>query len=164
MLIPAVAFAQIMLAIHIAAVVVAFGVTFAYPLIGAIGARMDPRAMPWWHGMQHLIGRRLINPGLGVVLLAGIYLASKLHQWGAFYVQWGLAASLVIGALGGVFFSPNEKKLSEFAERDVKAAGDGAVAWSPEYDALFKRVAIVGAATDVLILITVYLMTVHSGA
>jgi hypothetical protein len=164
MLVQAVAFQEIVLAIHIAAAVVAFGVTFAYPLVFAVGARMDPRAMPWFHRVQTIIGQRLISPGLLVVLIAGIYLASKEHMWHAFYVQWGLAAAIVIGALGGVFFSPNERKLAELAERDLAAAGSGPVTWSAEYQALLNRVRIVGAGVSLLVLVTVYLMTVHSGA
>jgi hypothetical protein len=164
MLVQAVAFQQIVLAIHIAAVVVGFGITFAYPIIFAAGARLDPRAVPSFHRVQGILGQRLISPGLLVVLIAGIYLASKEHQWHAFYVQWGLAAAVVIGAVGGMFFDPNEKKLAELAERDVAAAGDGTVTWSSEYQALFSRVRIVGAGVSLLVLVTVYLMTVHSGA
>ena len=77
----AVTFADFVLALHILAVVVAFGVTFAYPIFALVGGRMDPRAMPWFHRMQQAIGRRLINPGLAIVLIAGIYLASHLDQW-----------------------------------------------------------------------------------
>jgi hypothetical protein len=160
----AVAFSQIVLAIHIAAVVAGFGVLFAYPFFGAIGARMDPRAMPWFHKMQHILGQRLITPSLLVIVIAGIYLASKEHQWSTFYVQWGLAVAIVLGGLGGAFFSPNEKKLSELAARDVAAAGSGEVSWSAEYETLTRRVAAVGALSNLLILVTVYLMTVHAGA
>jgi hypothetical protein len=163
MVLSAVAFWQIVLAVHIAAVVVAFGVTFAYPLIDAFGSRMDPRAMPWFYRVRDLIGRRLISPGLALVLIAGVYLASKLHQWSAFYVQWGLAVVIVLGGLGGAFLSPNERKLAELAERDIEAAGDGEVQWSEEYLALQRRVAIVGAGYSLLVLITVYLMTVQAG-
>ena len=41
MLTLAVAFTQVVLAIHIAAIVVGFGVTFAYPLFGLVG-NLDP--------------------------------------------------------------------------------------------------------------------------
>jgi hypothetical protein len=160
----AVAFWQIVLAVHIIAVVVAFGVTFAYPLFGVLGEQMDSRAMPWFHRMQSVLTQRLISPGLGVVLVAGIYLASKLHQWSAFYVQWGLAIAVVLGGLAGAFFAPNERKLAEISARDVAAAGDGDVQWSPEYQNLRVRVAVVGLVADVLIVITIYLMSVQAGA
>ena len=162
MLVPAVAFSQVVLAIHIAAVVVAFGVTFAYPLIIALGTRLDPRALPWFHQLQVKLGQRLISPGLLVILLAGIYLASKLHQWGQFYVQWGLAVSIVLGALGGLFYSPHERKLGELAERDVKAAGDREVRLSEEYFAVRRRYEIGAWGGPLLVLITIYLMTVQA--
>src|SRR5436305_12950196 len=130
MLLSGVAFYQVVLAVHIMAVVVAFGVTFAYPLFGLIGQRLDPRAMPWYHRMQVLIGQRLVSPGLLVVLVAGIYLASKLHQWSQFYVQWGLGVAILLGALGGLYFAPRERRLAELSERDLAAAGGGGVSWS----------------------------------
>lgn len=144
------------------AVVVAFGVTFAYPLFDVIGHRLDPRAIPWYHRMQVLIGQRLITPGLAVVLIAGIYLASKLHQWGQFYVQWGLAVAVVLGALGGLFFAPRERRLAELAERDLSASAGAEVTWSEEYLATRRLNAIVGSASSLLVLVTVYLMTVQS--
>ncbi len=87
------------LAIHIMAVVVAFGVTFAYPIMFAVAARHDPRGLPLLHRIEYTIERMLINPGLPLVLIAGIYLASKGHYWSDFFVQWGLGAAIVIGAL-----------------------------------------------------------------
>lgn len=164
MIVTGVTFTQIVLAIHIAAVVVGFGVTFAYPLFYAVGTRLDPRAMPWFHRMQRVIGQRLISPSLLVIVVAGIYLASKEHQWSFFYVQWGLGVSVVIGGLGGAFFGPNERKLAELAERDVAAAGAGAVEFSPEYAALRRRVGTVIAGAALLVLVTIFLMSVRAGA
>jgi hypothetical protein len=163
MLAPAVAFFEVVLAVHIMAAVVAFGVTFAYPIIFPVVEKADPRALPAVHRAQHAIGQRLIQPGLGVVLIAGIYLASKLHQWSFFYVQWGLAAVVVLGALGGMFFSPHERRLVELSERDVAAAGDGEVVLSDEYRAHSRRVAQVGAASSLLVLVTIYFMATHTG-
>ena len=51
-----------------------------------------------------------------MVLLAGIYLASSRHQWHAFYVQWGVGAVVVIGALEGSFMIPREGRLAELAD------------------------------------------------
>ena len=135
---------------------------FAYPVFVFVGGRMDPRALPWFYRVQQQIGRRVINPGLAVVLIAGIYLASDLHQWSHFYVQWGLGAVIVIGALEGAVVIPGEGRLSELAERDVEASRGEAVSWSPEYEAQLKRSGAVGSVLVLLIVVTIYLMTVQA--
>jgi hypothetical protein len=159
----AVAFYEVVLAIHIMAVVVAFGVTFAYPIMFSVGARQDPRSLPLLHRIEYSIERRLINPGLLVVLLAGIYLASKLHVWSAFYVQWGLAAVVVIGAVVGSVMIPTAKRAEALAARDL-AASDGDETFSDEYRALTRRLATVGSLLSLLVLVTVYFMATHTGA
>jgi hypothetical protein len=161
---PALLFYEVVLALHIAAVVVAFGVTFAYPIIFTVISRQDPRAMPVLHRAELAVGQRLIQPGLAVVLVAGIYLASKLEVWSSFYIQWGMGAVIVLGGLGGLFFTPTARKLIELAERDVAAAGDGEVTLSAEYQALFKRLNVVGSLSSLLVLVTIYFMTTHTGA
>jgi hypothetical protein len=159
MVVTAVLFWQVVLAVHIAAVLITFGATFAYPFIYLVAAQLDPRAMPWYYKTRVLLGQRLISPGLVLVLAAGIYLASDLHQWKLFYVQWGIAVVVVIGGLGGAFYAPRTKKLA--AERDIAAAGAGAVSWSAEYQALARRIAMVDGFALVLVLITIYLMTIN---
>jgi hypothetical protein len=160
---PIASFSEVVLAIHIAAVVVAFGVTFAYPIVFTFGMRLDPRHMGWFHRVEERIGKVLIMPGLAVVLVAGIYLASKEHQWGRFYVQWGLVAALVLGALGGVFFSPTERRAAELADRDIAAAaGSAEVTFSAEYLAVKRRLAIAGGLSSLLVLVTVLFMALHT--
>ena len=163
-MIVAVTFYTFALAVHIAAIVIAFGVTFAYPVMYSVGARLEPRSMPGFHRIQDAVGRRVISPFLGLALLAGIYLASKLEVWSDFYVQWGLVVIVLLGALGGAFFSPRERRLAELAERDVTAAGDGQVVFGEEYKALRMRVLSVGLTANVLILLTIYFMTAQTGA
>lgn len=178
MLVTAVAFSDFILAIHILAVVIGFGVTFTYPLIFAAARRADPRVMPWLWGLIRRIDRYVVNPGLLVVLLAGIYLAAHEHKFNAFYVQWGFAAVIVIGGIVGGYMIPREGKLAVLAEREVAAAvpsgstaGAGGatltaatVTWSPEYLKLQKQVATMGAFLDLLIVVTVFLMATHAGA
>ncbi|MHB8234157.1 MAG: hypothetical protein ACYDHT_05825 [Solirubrobacteraceae bacterium] len=168
MLIPAVTFYTFALAVHIAAIVIAFGVTFAYPVMYAVGIRAEPRSMPGMHRIQDSVGKFVISPFLGLALLAGIYLASKLHTWSDFYVQWGLAVIILLGALGGVFFAPRERRLAELSERDVAAAGDAAssdgFSFSAEYLALRRQVFLVNAGANVLVLLTIYFMTAQTGA
>jgi hypothetical protein len=169
MLIPAVTFYTFVLAVHIAAIVIAFGVTFAYPVMYAVGIRSEPRSMPGLHRIQDTVGKFVISPFIGLALLAGIYLASKLHVWSDFYVQWGLGAIIVLGGLGGAFFAPRERRLAELAERDIAAAdaaspGEREVVFGAEYKALRKLVLTVGLAANALILLTIYFMTAQVGA
>ena len=103
---------------HIMAVVVAFGVTFAYPIMFAVGAR--PPAQPAAAAPHRVHDRALADqPGLVVVLAAGIFLASDGHHWSEFFVQWGFAAVIVIGALVGSVMIPTAKRAEQAAERDI---------------------------------------------
>ena len=148
------------LGVHISAVVVGFGVTFAYGLMGTVGRRLDPRAMPWLHRMQVVIAQRLINPALTVILLAGVYLASDGHHWHDFFVQWGIGVVLVLGGLEGAVIMPRERRLAQLAERDVAAAGAGEVRFGDDYEATFRQVAALGILADVLVLATIFVMAV----
>jgi hypothetical protein len=160
----AVTFYTFVLAVHIASIVIAFGVTFAYPVMYAVGLKREARAMPGFHRIQDAVGKFVISPFLGLALLCGIYLASKLKVWSDFYVQWGFAMIIVLGGLGGAFFAPRERKLGELAERDVAAAGDGEVRFSAEYLALRRQVSFVGYIAAVLVLLTIFFMTAQTGA
>lgn len=151
---------NVVLAVHIMAVVVAFGVTFAYPIIFTVGATHGARSLPLLHRIGFTIDRFLINPGLLVVVLAGIYLASDGHHWSEFYVQWGLGAAIVIGALTGAVMIPTAKRAAAIADRDVSASGHGDPEMSEEYRALAKRLAMVGSAMSGLVLLTIIFMTV----
>jgi hypothetical protein len=169
MLIPAVTFYTFVLAVHIAAIVIAFGVTFAYPVMYAVGVRTEPRSMPGFHRIQDSVGKFVISPFLALALLAGIYLASKLHVWSDFYVQWGFAVIIVLGGLGGAYFAPRERRLSELAERDIAAAdraapGEPNVVFGAEYTALRRQMLRVGLVANVLVLLTIYFMTAQTGA
>src|SRR5437588_9829332 len=115
------------MAVHIMAVVIAFGVVFAYPIMFTVAARTDPSSMPLMHRIEYTIERYLVNPALLVVLLAGIYLASDGHHWSEFFVQWGLGAVIVIGALVGSVMIPTAKRAELLARHGVAAAGAGPV-------------------------------------
>jgi len=155
---PIAALYDYILCLHIMAVVVAFGVTFAYPIMFAVGAKRDPRSLPVLHRIEYTIERVLINPGLLVVLLAGAYLASKGHDWSEFFVQWGLGAVVVIGAVVGAVMIPTAKKAEQLAERDL-AGGDGGE-MSAEYQAAVKRLTTFGSLLSVLVLVTILFMAV----
>jgi hypothetical protein len=162
-MVPAVAFYEVVLALHIIAVVIAFGATFAYPVILSTVVRADRRALPAVYRAAHAISQRVISPGLLAVVILGAYLASKLHLWHAFFVQWGLGVVLVIGAVEGMYVGPREKRLVAVAEADISAAGPGGeVVQSDAHRSLLRSVGAVGALVDLLVLITIYFMATHT--
>jgi hypothetical protein len=164
----AVTFYTFALAIHIASVVIAFGITFAYPVMYAVGIGSEPRSMPGLHRIQDSVGKFVISPFLGLALLAGIYLASKLHTWSDFYVQWGIAVIVILGALGGAFFAPRERRLAELAAQDIAAADQaspgGEIVFGEEYKRIRSQIYRVNLIANVLILLTIYFMVAQTGA
>src|SRR3954465_4395148 len=139
----AITFYSVVLSLHIMAVAVAFGFSFAYPVFMPWARRTHPQAMPVVHQLSDRLGKLVMSPAMVVVLLAGIYLASDADAWSEAWVTVPLVILIVIGALGGMFFAPNERRLGELARRDL--AGGGTL--GAEYDALFRRVAAVGLTT-----------------
>jgi hypothetical protein len=173
MLAPAASFTGFVLGIHIIAVVVSFGLLFVYPLLGVIGARLDPRAVPSWHRLQSAVHRRVSSPGLGVIILAGAFVASEEHQWSKFYVGWGIAAAVAIGAIGGAYLMKREQRMIELAEREV-AAGAGVltpatgepvvVPWSADYVAVRRQVDLGRLLQVAIATVTIFFMALHLGA
>jgi hypothetical protein len=151
---------DVVLGVHIMAVVVAFGVTFAYPVMYAVGARHGARSLPLLHRIEYTIERYLINPALLLVILAGIFLASDGHHWSEFFVQWGLGVAIVIGGLVGAVMIPSAKRAEQIAERDIGVAEHGDPEMSDEYRAVVRRLSIVGTLLSVLVLITILFMAV----
>jgi len=158
-----VTFYSIVKAIHIAAVVIAFGVVFTYPVIVPVARRAHPRNLPFLHRMQDRIGKLVINPAGAVVLLAGIYLALqgpwRLREW---WVGFGILAIVVILGVGGAFLSPSERRLAELAERDIGAAEGREVRLGDDYQALAGRVLAVQVGIAALVVVTILLMVLGS--
>ncbi len=169
MLVPA-AFSDFILAVHILAAIAGFGIVFAYPLLLSAASRTNPAALPWLLRTRQRIGRYLVNPALLILVIAGAYLASHLHAWGDFYVGWGIAAAILIGAIEGIFMTRGTGHLAEIAERDlagtaVPAGGQRTSAtWSPEYSAGLARVTSAGLALQAVVVVTVFIMATHAGA
>jgi uncharacterized membrane protein len=167
-LVPAAAFSDYITAVHIIAVIVGFGAVFVYPLLFAAAARTDPGVTPWLLRSRRRVGRYLVNPGLLVVVLAGIYLAADEHYWSSFFVQWGIAAAIVIGAIEGSMIIPRAGRLAVLAERDLAAAAVPAggtrasATWSDEYTSGYRLFSLAGIVLQVIVVITVVLMAIDA--
>jgi uncharacterized membrane protein len=160
-LVPAVTGYDVVMAVHIMAVVIAFGWTFSLPVVYAVAAKRDPRSLPVLHRIELLISRYVLNPSLLVVLGAGIFLASDGHHWKEFFVQWGLAAVIVIGALVGAVLMPASRAAEESVTADLAAwSGAGEFKPGPSYLAVTRRLNIVGSLASGLVLLTILFMTI----
>ncbi len=156
MLPTAVYFFDVVVAVHVMCVVLAFGVTFAYPIVVPWLKANHPRAMPTVHQTQLRIGRRMITPFMVLILVTGIYLASDRDLWSQTWVTVPLVIIVVIFGFGGAFFTPRERKLAELADRDLGPERTGT--FSAEYDKLFGSLMKVGALNGALILIAIFFM------
>jgi hypothetical protein len=157
----AVVFWQIVLAVHVVFVVAAFGLLLAYPLITIAAERLDRRSLPTILQVRTLLGRSLINPGLLVVVISGVYLAAQQHQWSDFYVWWGIAAAFAIGGLEGAIVTRQSAALAALAQRDVGLFGGVDGSWSSDYLAARTRADQVNALLAVIVVVTTFLMVVQ---
>jgi hypothetical protein len=151
---------DVVLALHILAVVIAFGWTFALPAFYFVAARHAPRSLALLHRIEYTSMRLVLNPALLVVLGAGIFLAADGHHWSEFFVQWGLGAIVTIGAIAGSVMIPLAKRAEQAALGDVRAAGDGDPQQSPRYKALVRRLNAVGSVLWLLVIATVAIMAI----
>ena len=157
MLIASVEFVNVVLFLHIAAVLLAFGPTYSYAFFIAISESAHPRALPAIYEGIEKIDRVLVSGASIVVLATGIYLVEDIGwDWGEFFVNWGMVAILALIGLTHGFFRPRSRKLRDLALRDLGESGEGTL--SDEYRAQSALVAKVGTVAGLIVLLTVYVM------
>jgi hypothetical protein len=139
----AVQFYDVVVAIHVMAVIAAFGLWFAYPLL-------VPRGDAAAHRAQARVARIVVTPAGTLALLAGIYLASDRSYWDKSWVGIPLLILIVLMGITGGYFIPRQRRLADLAD-----AGAGA-----DYDALARQVARVAIVAAALVLIAVFFMVV----
>jgi uncharacterized membrane protein len=160
MLTPAIYFYDVVLFVHILAVVLAFGVTFTYPLLDMHIRKCNPGDLVALHRMQVFLTRHVISPMMVVVLAAGLYLALDRWDLGDGWISVTLVILLVLFGLVGGVFTPLEKRLAQLAARDAQAGGTR----SAEYELQARKLALFGAVAGLLIIVAIFLMTVKPGA
>lgn len=155
-------FYAIVLFVHIVSAIVAFGVTFAYPVIDKVVRTRDPRSLATLHEVQIQVGRRIVTPAAILLLVAGIYMVSD--RWSDFSSGWWSAALAIVVVLLGLehgFLIPNARRMRDRAALDVQ--GSGGVTLSSEYEQLARQRAIFGGLASLLVVIAVFLMVVKPG-
>jgi Sec-independent protein secretion pathway component TatC len=107
---------DIVLWVHITAVITAFGALFAYPLFLAVNAKAPVVERATLHRLQISFSQRVTGPAIGVILLAGIYLATDADLWSEAWVGISLVLLFVIAGLGATVLRRSEERLLETAE------------------------------------------------
>jgi hypothetical protein len=154
----AVTFYDVITWLHVSAVVVGFGGTFAYGVLLAAVARSSPRSMPGLLGAIQANDRSLVTIGGIVVLVTGIYLAADTWEFSDFFVGWGIIAVLVLLGLTHGYFIPNERRAQQAAERDIEAASTDQVEFGEEFGRANRGLGMMGAVAGLIIVVTVYVM------
>jgi uncharacterized membrane protein len=157
---------ELSLFVHITAVVVGLGATFAEALTFPVAMNLDPRHLPYVHRLQLAINRYLATPALAIILITGIYQAVD-GDWdfGDVWISASFAIVIVLGGLLGGYYIPTDRRLAALADREVGAAAAGTpVTMSAEYQAKARQEGIVGVVTGVLIVVAIFLMVVKPGA
>jgi hypothetical protein len=148
------------LAVHIMAVVIAFGWTFSLPIVFAVAVKSDPRSLPLLHRTEFIISRWLLNPALLVILGAGIFMASDGHHWSEFFVQWGVGVVIVLGGVVGAVLMPASKRAEEAARADLQGFSGGEFQPGEAYRVATRRLNVVGSAASLLVLLTILFMAI----
>ena len=143
--------------IHILAVVVAIGATYAYPVVLAWVERFAPQAVPAVYASLRRVDRIIVTPGLVIVLLAGFYLLSEgkikvAESW----VSLGIVSVLILLGMTHAYFRPRWDRGIELAERDLRAGDE----LSEEFRANSKQMAIAGMLMSLLVIVTIFFMVV----
>jgi uncharacterized membrane protein len=149
----AVSFYSSVTAIHVMAVVLAFGWFAVHPLLLSAVSRATEAGAAAVHRTNAAVGPRLVSSIGAVALLAGIYLAIDGPWEGSEpWIAASLVILLVLLALGGIS-GPRERRLAELAE-----AGRG-----PAYEAQLRTQRALSSAGLLLLLVAVFLMVTKPG-
>jgi uncharacterized membrane protein len=145
--------------VHVSAVVIALGPTFAFGIYYAIAQRQDPRSVPTITEATIAIQRSLLTIGAILILASGIYLTIDRFSFADVFVNVGMVVVIVLVGLSHAFFIPNDRRAAEVARADIEAAGAGDVELSSEFGRLSRRSAVVGMLAGLIIIVTIYFMT-----
>ena len=156
----AIEFYDISVFVHVAAVVIGFGATFAEAIMFPVAMQAGPQHLPYVHRLQLAINQRMTTPALGLIILTGVYQTVDRWEFSDFWISATFVIALVLGALSGAYFIPSDRRLGPLVERDLAENG----APSEAYLAQAKRQGMIGGLAGVLVLAAIFLMVTKPGA
>ena len=155
---------NISLWLHISAVMVGFGSTFALAVATPIALKLNPRHLPYVAQLSLNLNRFFAMPALVIVIVTGFFQISKQHWHYDFWIIGTLVIVVILGGLMGMVFLPEARKLKEISEREIAAAGDGPYTPSEEYNRQARAGMIAGPVAGLLLVAAVFLMVTKLGA
>ncbi len=150
--------------LHITAVMVGLGATFAESVMFPVAMKLSPRNLPYVHRLQLTLNQFFALPAIVVVLATGLYQVSEGNwELGDFWLSATFAIVIVIAVLNVAYFIPADRRLGPMVEREIADAGDGEVKLSEAYQRGAAREGIAGAITGILLVAAVFLMVDKPG-
>lgn len=149
-----------LLFLHVLGAIVAFGPTFAFPFIGAMGGG-EPQHANFATRVSHTLAMRLVYPvgitlpitGAAMILVRGFNLADRAFWW------LGLAIVLYVIVYGYAFFVQN-KLITQVISMTSAPPPPGASGPPPGLPALVSRIQRGGMGMTVLLVLIIFLMVV----
>jgi len=149
-----------LLFLHVLGAIVAFGPTFAFPFIGAMGGG-EPLHANFATRVSNTLAHRLVYPvgitlpitGAAMILVRGFNLADRAYWW------LGLAIVLYVIAYAFSFFF-QRKLVARVIEMTSAPPPPGASGPPPELRAVIGRIQRGGMATSILLVSIIFLMVV----
>jgi hypothetical protein len=150
--------------LHITAVMVGFGATFAESVMFPVAMKLSPRHLPYVHRLQLTLNQFFAVPALVVVLATGFYQVSEGNwEFGDLWLSATFAIVLVIAVLNIAYFIPADRRLAPMVERELADAGGGEVELSEAYRRSAAREGVAGTITGILLIAAVFLMVDKPG-
>jgi hypothetical protein len=153
-------FYEVIVFVHVASIVIAFGSTFGFGFFQAFTERLEPRGVPVMWTATEKASLYLVTPVAILAFATGLYLTIDAWSFADLFVNVGIVAIIVLLGLVHGFFIPRGRRALRLAERDIAAATDRGIFLSDEYWAVSKRIAQVGALTGIVILVAIFFMVV----
>jgi uncharacterized membrane protein len=153
--------------LHIAAVVVGFGVTFSESVMFPVAMKMSARHLPYVHRLQLVLNQFFAMPAIIIIAASGIYQMEEGNWgYGDFWVSATITILVIITLINVFFFIPTDRKLLPIIQKALADAGDrelGLHDLPPEYQRWGRAEGIVGAVVGILLIGAIFLMTTKPG-
>ena len=150
--------------LHITAVVVGFGATFAESVMFPVAMKLSARHLPYVHRLQLTLNQFFAIPALLVVLATGFYQVSDRDwEFGDFWLSATFAIVIVIAAVNIFYFIPADRRLGPMVEHEIAAAGDGEIVLSDQYRRQSMIEGIAGSIIGLLLVVAIFLMVTKPG-